>query len=97
MRKRQLRWRREPRETGLRGVCQGTRGWELRYGKVDVGSVSIHSPGDRWAEGPWYWVASAQEVGIPLRNTACDGLVYETAEAAKGGCLAYVERHLIRD
>ena len=89
-----LRWRREPRATGLAGACQGTRGWELRWGEELIGEASVLSRHDRYAEGPWYWWAGGRSV--PNRNTVWEPLI-ETAEEAKTACLAYVRLHLVRE
>lgn len=62
-----LSWRREPRETGLAGVCQGPRGAILKVDGKDVGRVYSTSVGSRLEDG-WF-LAVRSENCIPLRNT----------------------------
>jgi len=47
----------------------------------------------KWHIGYW-WGATGP--GVPDRNTFC-GPHYETMDAAKQACRAYVEKHLVRD
>lgn len=93
--RKQLRWRREPRETGLAGVCQGERGWELRYGGEDVATVSRHGH-DRWNPTGWHWWARNDGLGVVWRNTSAEKLTYKTPEEAKVACRSYVESVLVR-
>lgn len=94
--KKRLRWRREPRETGLRGVVQGTRGHELRYGGETIATVSARCGATRYDVIGWYWYARNDELGIPLLNTAARGDYYDSDTDAKVAAKAYVEKHLIR-
>ena len=96
--RKQLRWRREPRATGLAGVCQGTRGWELRYGGATIGTVSILRglDGPRHSDGPWYWVTYSG-YGVPWKNTSAEGRRIVTVDEAKAECRAFVKKHLVRD
>ena len=65
-----LRWRRQPRETGLRAVTQGPRGWQLFAGAVKVASVNAaYADFSREVRG-WYWVAGADEMGVRLHNSS---------------------------
>lgn len=49
-------WRKEPKETGLAGVCQRTQGVILKVDGNDVASVNpIYK--NRGATGKWYFVA----------------------------------------
>lgn len=92
--RRQLRWRRQPRATGLASVCQGERGYELTYGGERVASVAPAYKGwSREREG-YYWSALSDALGVALRNTAGEGLLYETIEEAKEACRAYVREQL---
>lgn len=47
-----LRWKKQPRETGLRAVCQGQRGYILS----ENGKVYAHIQArDRWKNDLWFW------------------------------------------
>jgi hypothetical protein len=80
-----LRWKKEPRETGLRAINARPRSSFLR-----------DADGQRYAcvseiRGSWYWVAGWGS-GIPHRNT-CETPV-TTEEKAKADAHAYVKSHL---
>jgi hypothetical protein len=89
-----LRWRRQPNESGLARVIQGERGWHLMYGDDRMGTVSRldrHNPSDGY-----YFYAGHTRLGVPSRNTASDP-PFPDADAAKAACREYVEAHLKRD
>ena len=70
------RWRREPRETGLRSGCQGVRGYEYRENGQWIAKVAPLTRGfDRYDVTGWYWYGD----GI---NTASRNPPYATAEDA---------------
>lgn len=85
-----LRWKLNPRETGLRCVIAGPRGSTLR-----------DESGQRYAvveclrsrEG-WFWVAGWGS-GVPHENT-CESPC-ATAEEAKAQALAYVKAHIKKE
>lgn len=78
-----LRWRRQPRESGLAGVCQSPRGFELHDGKKIVIRVApATSLYNRWEILGWYWYGQGQ-------NT-CDNLV-ATPEEAKVQAMAWLK------
>ena len=83
-----LRWKLDPKVTGLARVVAGPRGSTLRdeSGKryATVGAMG------RWRDG-WYWVAG-WESGVPYKNT-CNATC-ATVEEAKAQALAYVKSHL---
>lgn len=64
-----LRWSRQPRETGLRAVGAGPRGWILWWGSTKLASVNVLFKGFSRDTDGWYFVARADELGIPLHNT----------------------------
>ena len=72
------RWRRQKRATGLAGVCQGTRGFELWDGNECLAHVAVTNR-DRYADGPWYWYGFGQ-------NTC--GSPVPTAKEAKAQAMA---------
>lgn len=81
-----MRWRKEPRETGLRSVLAGERSSYLRdENGVRYACVS-HIRG-----GGWYFVAG-WDSSIPHENT-CQQPV-ETEAQAKAAAIAYVKKHL---
>jgi len=91
--KKQLRWRKQPRERGLASICQTPRGATLRYGDDVAGRVM----GTRTKEGTvrYFWVAGWDRQEIPRMNTC--GEMVKSLEEAKAACKAYVVEHLKRD
>lgn len=80
-----LRWRKKPRPSGLAGMV-APDAHELRLGDVRVATAS------ELRQGGWYWVARADELGIPLRNAS--GTPVATAGEAKAAAMAYVKECL---
>jgi hypothetical protein len=76
------RWRKQPRETGLRSIGQAPRGYELR---LDGDVLAWVSPAGGGAlNGPvrgWYWCGFD-------RNTYREGKMWATAEEAREDCTA---------
>lgn len=88
-----LRWRKNPRETGLRAVGAGPRGSALYLdGNYDDWIASINADGGTWM-GPfkgWYWVAPSNEkLGIQHYNSYPE--IFETEKEAKDKAMAYVK------
>jgi hypothetical protein len=79
-----LRWKLQPRETGLRAVGARPRGSVLHDGEK---RFAVVSPTD----GGWYWVAGWSS-GIPHKNTWATPV--DTVEEAKAQAMAYVKEHL---
>jgi hypothetical protein len=86
-----LRWKRNPRETGLRAVGAGPRGWTLHDGQEEF--ACVNALGGDWSRpfSGWYWVAYSRP-GIALRNT-CDSPIHDPEEA-KAEAMAYVKAGL---
>lgn len=80
-----LRWRQEPRETGLGAISQGLRGYELRDCGEDIGSVSPVKdvPWSHTAKAWWWWALGY--------NSYANKQLYSTADEAKAACMAYVK------
>ena len=80
------RWRKQPRETGLRSVGARPRGYELRKDGEDL--ISVSPAGGGWASPlrGWYWVG----YGINTYNTKP---LFDTAEDAKADADAYYKEH----
>jgi len=82
-----LRWKMEPRETGLRPVVAGPRASWLTDGEKRYACVSSHGR----SSVRWYWVAG-WDSGIPLRNTCGDPPL--SLDEAKAAAMAYVKAAL---
>lgn len=84
MKNRVARWRKQPRETGLRSIGAAPRGYELRMGDDVI--LYVAPSGGNWAlplEG-WYWVGMGQNTCRNLKATA---------EEAKAEADAYFKTH----
>ena len=87
--KKRLRWKLDPQETGLRSIGAGPRGSTYHDGETEYASVA--PVGGGWS-GPvigWYWIAYE---GVPYENT-CNEPV-DTQEEAKKQAQEYVKKHL---
>lgn len=81
-----LRWKKEPRETGLRAIGQGPQGYKYHDGNKRFASVSPLG-GGRYPLRGWYWVAG-WDSDVPHKNTWAEPCT--TAEEAKAQAQAYV-------
>jgi hypothetical protein len=61
-----LRWKKHPKETGLRAVCAGPRGSDYTDGSEKYATVYALSFRHTGTKG-WYWVSSF--TGAEYRNT----------------------------
>lgn len=86
-----LRWKLNPRETGLRAIGAGPRGSRLHDGKTTFASVNAHSTRHTGRTG-WFWVARSDDGSIPYHNS-CNGPGLTEADA-KAAAMAYVKKHL---
>lgn len=84
-----LSWRKQPSEQGLASVGQRERGFELRYGDVDVASVTPVTNGMSRQTTGWYYCARADEYGVPRHNTY-GTQHWPTKEEAKAECDKWV-------
>ena len=80
-----LRWKKDPRETGLAAIGAGPRSSRLQYGQIEA-SVNALGGGWRPLRG-WYWVVKSPGC---FRNT-CD-TPYKTEEEAKAQAMQYVKQ-----
>jgi hypothetical protein len=87
-----LRWKREPRESGLRGVAQGPRGWHLYWGPNRIASVAVLFKGFSRERDGWYFYASDDNLKVPYRNTCGERGI--PAAQVRDSCVAYVLEHL---
>jgi hypothetical protein len=87
-----LRWRKEPKETGLRAVGAGPyRSSSLWLDDESDYLATVSPDGGDWRKPfrGWYWVACTnQEKGIKLFNSY--PRVYETEKEAKDAAKKYV-------
>ena len=83
-------WSKEPRQTGLAGVCQGPRGFVLKHGCAEVATVSPLTDGpSRWTPNGWYWCA--ENMAGVRHNSLWNTPRYATPDEAKTACLAYAK------
>jgi hypothetical protein len=85
-----LRWKKDPKVTGLAAVGSGPRGSYLHDGEQQYASVGPLGGGWRPMRG-WYWVAGWESC-VPYFNS-CNNLV-PTEEEAKLQASNYVNQHL---
>ena len=89
-------WKMAPRETGLRAIFAGPRSHELWMRndagdtRIRVATVSALRRG--YETVGWYWVARADDLGIPLLNSC--GKPASTVDEAKAQARAYVAKCL---
>ena len=77
------RWRREPNETGLRSICQGTRGWEYRENGEEIATVRPLTRGwDRWDVIGWFFCCGGY-------NSYAKGVTFKTDEEAKAAAVEF--------
>lgn len=81
-----LRWKKEPKETGLRSIGAGPRGSYLHDGVIRYATVSVLGGWSRPFMG-WYFVAG-WESSVPHKNTC--GNPYKTEDEAKSAAIEYV-------
>lgn len=90
-----MSWKRQPRDTGLAGVAQGWRGWDLNVGKANVGYVRARRGLVRSQPSEFYWVARCDKPNVPLMNSAASSAILaQTPAAAVAELEAYVKLHL---
>ena len=84
-----LRWKKDPKPTGLARVCAGPQGSTLRIdGDMRVATVRPHGRD----ESRWFWVAGWGHPNIPHKNTSEEPL--QTEAEAKAAAMAYVREFL---
>lgn len=88
-----LRWKMEERETGLRAVGAGPRGFYFHDGDKVYARVSPLGGDWRRPLAGWYWVAG-WDSGVPHKNTC--GSPCPTIEDAKKQAAEYVRQNLAR-
>jgi|688.fasta_scaffold85900_3 hypothetical protein len=87
--KQALRWKKNPRPTGLAGVCSGHPGHSLNMGGEEYANAYEYSRRHSGKQG-WYWVARGKSV--PLYNSCNDEPLSE--DKAKRAAMDYVKLHL---
>lgn len=88
-----MRWKLNPRETGLAAVGAGPRGSTLRDGETVV--ACVYPNGGNWQRPlrGWYFVVG-WDSGLPSYNSYSAELFYPTATEAKAAALAHVKAAL---
>ena len=86
-----LRWKKQPRETGLRSVGAGPRSSDLWDGVKKYATVSALGGGWRGPLTGWYWVCGTDAVG-EYRNTC--GEPKPTEAEAKAEAMAWIKARL---
>jgi hypothetical protein len=89
-----MRWKRNPRQTGLAKIVCGPMGSKLRDGDVEYASTGFISKRYGHKVEGWYWVARNDETGVPLMNTHDKPVADEAT--AKAEAMAYVRECLRR-
>jgi hypothetical protein len=87
-----MRWKRNPRPTGLASIGAGPMGSTLRDGEVSYAVTGFISKRHGHKVEGWYWVARNDEVGLPLMNTHDKPVADEAT--AKANAMAYVRECL---
>lgn len=88
-----LRWKKEPRETGLLAVGRDSskRSSWLHDGSTRYACVSSLGYSVLGRSDGWYWVAG-WDSGVPYKNTC--GTPVDTEAEAKAQATAYVKQHI---
>jgi hypothetical protein len=87
-----IRWKRQPRETGLRAIGANAPGYDYHDGEIVYAKVSEHG----WRKNrsdQWYWVAG-WDSDVPYHNACNESL---TLDEAKRQASEYVKSHLKRN
>ena len=86
-----LRWKKQPKELGLRAVGAGPRSSDYTDGRIKYAEVNPH--GGSWVRPlvGWYWVAGWGS-GVPYKNTC--NLAAPDEATAKKQAEAWVKAHL---
>lgn len=82
-----LRWKKDPRETGLAAIGAGPRGSKYHDGEKDY--ASVYALRKNYEVVGWYWVAFES---VPYKNTSNEPC--ETEAEAKLAAAAYVKSNL---
>ena len=88
-----LRWKKNPRETGLAAVGAGPQGSRLHDGTTEYASVNALGGGWRGPVRGWYWTCGAKEVG-EWRNTCNEPAPDEAT--AKAQAMRFVKAALAK-
>ena len=86
-----LRWKRTPKETGLRSVGSPPRGYIYHDGENEYAEIYASGGGWRSKQNGWYWVAGWGE-NMPHKNTCATPVA--TVEEAKSQASTYVKEYL---
>lgn len=84
-----IRWKRQPRQTGLAGIGSAPPGWDLHDGETTYAWVS--PLGGNWQRelAGWYWVVP--EIGGMTAYQNTSGSPCSSPEEAKKQAMEYVK------
>ena len=87
-----LTWKKQARETGLRSIGSGPRGYDLNLDGEQIAAVRAN--GGNWTQlqSGWYWHGGNDKTG--RRNTYSEKLLFPTIDAAKESCRAWINSQL---
>lgn len=84
--KKSLRWKKDPHETGLAAIGAGPRSSRLQIGEIGA-SVNAFYNRTKGRYESWYWVANAPGRYCNTYNAPC-----KTEEEAKAQAMQYVKQ-----
>jgi len=89
--KKKLRWKKDPKPTGLASVCAGPRSSKLWDGEKEYAIVSALGGVLRGSVKSWYWYSPSNATGVHMNtcNNPC-----ETEEEAKVQAMEWVKKRL---
>ena len=90
-------WKRRASLTGLAGVNEGERSFDLRYGDA-TRIASVNSVGQHHEErlGKKYYWTCASGNGLKHHNTFQSGTFFDNAYDAKKACREYVKTNFVK-
>lgn len=88
-----MRWKRDPRETGLAAVGASPRGWTYHDGVEEYAYVSPIGGGWRGPVSGWYWAAASYDERVAYKNTYNSPVA--TPDKAKRDAQEYVKKCLL--
>lgn len=91
-----LRWKKNPRPTGLARIGSGPVGSKLRSPDGEEFAVvyAHHGRSATYAQKGWYWVAPANaQMEIPYFNS-CHETDVKTEAEAKAAAVAYIRKYV---
>lgn len=92
--KHRVTFRREGRLSGLAGVSQGVRGFDINVDGKQIGTVSAVDK-NNFHNTRWYWyVGTEADLGISWRNTHAENMTFGSADEAKDDVKIWLEARM---